>query len=181
MRTLRIFPWPLVLAILCMAVAAPAQQDSMPMHAGTAAAPANAGVLTITAGPNEREVYTPATLRVLPHVTVTLFDPHTNANETYSGVRLIDLLAKLSVPHGATLRSKALADYVVATGADGYKSVIALGEIDPDFHPGQVLVCDAMDGKPLGAAGPYRLVVSEDKRPARSVRNLVSLEVKTAE
>ena len=137
--------------------------------------------LTVTAGPNERGVYTATMLKDYPHVTVTIFDPHTNANETYSGVPLIDLLAKLGVPHGAALRSKALAEYVVATGSDGYKSVLALGEIDPEFHPGQMLVCDAMDGKPLGAAGPFRLVVTEDKRPARSVRNLVSIAVKTAE
>jgi hypothetical protein len=36
-----------------------------------------------------------------------------------------------------------------------------------------------MDGKPLDAhSGPFKLVVSEDKRPARSVRNLVSIELK---
>jgi hypothetical protein len=45
-----------------------------------------------------------------------------------------------------------------------------------------VLVADALDGKALGAkTGPFRLVVSEDKEPARSVRNLVKIEVKTAE
>jgi DMSO/TMAO reductase YedYZ molybdopterin-dependent catalytic subunit len=70
----------------------------------------------------------------------------------------------------------------VATGADGYKVVLALGEIDPEFHPGQVLVADSMDGKPLGPqTGPLRLIVSEDKRPARSVRNLVSIEIKSAD
>jgi hypothetical protein len=45
-----------------------------------------------------------------------------------------------------------------------------------------VLVADTMNGKPLDArTGPFRLVVSDDKRPARSVRNLVSLELKAAE
>jgi len=155
-----------------------AAQSSM---AAQSAAPASANVLTITAGPGERGVFTPASIKEYPQVTVTMFDHHTNANETYSGVPLIELLAHLGVPHGKDLHGKALADYVVATGSDGYKSVVALGEIDPEFHPGQVLVCDAMDGKPLGATGPFRLVVTEDKRPARSVRNLVSLEVKTAE
>ena len=29
--------------------------------------------------------------------------------------------------------------------------------------------------------GAFRLIVTEDKRPARSVRSLVSIEVKTAE
>ncbi len=39
-----------------------------------------------------------------------------------------------------------------------------------------------MDGKPIGDKdGPFRLVVSEDKRPARSVHNLVSIELRTAD
>jgi hypothetical protein len=68
----------------------------------------------------------------------------------------------------------------VATGSDGYKAVLALGEVDPSFHPGEVLVADTMDGKPLDAhSGPFKLVVTEDKRPARSVRNLASIELKS--
>jgi DMSO/TMAO reductase YedYZ molybdopterin-dependent catalytic subunit len=60
--------------------------------------------------------------------------------------------------------------------------VLALAEVETDFHPGDVLVADAMNGKPLDAkAGPFRLVVTDDKRPARSVRNLVSVELKAAE
>ncbi|MGC2618230.1 MAG: molybdopterin-dependent oxidoreductase, partial [Acidobacteriaceae bacterium] len=141
----------------------------------------NIASLVITASPGQRGVYTLATLKDLPHQTVTIFDHHTKANETYSGVPLMDLLAKLGVPHGEALHGKALTDYVVATGSDGYKSVVALAEIDPEFHPGMVLVADAMDGKPLGATGPFRLIVSEDKRPARSVRNLVSIELKAVE
>ena len=95
---------------------------------------------------------------------------------------LIDLLAKQGVPRGKDLHGKALAEYVVATGADGYKAVLALAEIDPDFHPGAVIVADTLAGKPLDEkTGPYKLVVSEDKRPARSVHSLVKIEVKSAE
>ena len=37
-----------------------------------------------------------------------------------------------------------------------------------------------MNGKPIPVeAGPFRLVVTEDKRPARAVRNLVSIELKS--
>ena len=144
-------------------------------------APVNANTLVIFGAGGLRGVFTPATLNQYPHQTVTIFDHHTNANETYSGVPLVDLLAHLGVPHGKDLMGKVLADYVVATGSDGYKSVVALGEIDPDFHPGMVLVADAMDGKPLDKTGPFRLVVTEDKRPARSVRNLVRLELRVAE
>jgi len=139
------------------------------------------GTLKIVAN-GQTQSLSAADLKALPHHTVTVHNPHSNADETYSGVPVIDLLAKEGVPHGHNLRGKALAQYIVATGSDGYKAVIALGEADPDFHPGEVLVADQMDSKPLDTkTGPFRLVVTEDKRPARSVHNLVSIEVKSAE
>jgi hypothetical protein len=137
--------------------------------------------LTITAGQKSKTIDIDA-LKSLPHKTVTVHNPHANADENYSGVELIDLLVSLGVPHGKDLHGKALAEYVVATGSDGYKAVLALAEVDPEFHPGEVIVADTMDGKPLDAkTGPFRLVVTEDKRPARSVHSLVSIEVKQAE
>ena len=146
-----------------------------------AQAPSAAPELKIAAN-QKSETLSPDDLKAIPHHTVTVHNPHTNADETYSGVPLIDLLAKEGVPHGHDLRGKGLSQYVVATGSDGYKAVLALAEVDPDFHPGEVLVADQIDGKPLDAKiGPFRLVVTEDKRPARSVHNLVSIEVKQAE
>jgi hypothetical protein len=119
-------------------------------------------------------------LKSLPHISVTVHNPHANA-ETYSGVRLADLLTKLAAPLGSNLRGKALATYIVATGSDGYKAVFALAEVDPSFHPGEVIVADALNDKPLDAhSGPFKLVVAEDKRPARSVRNLISIELRSA-
>jgi|HubBroStandDraft_5_1064220.scaffolds.fasta_scaffold88133_2 hypothetical protein len=121
-------------------------------------------------------------LKALPHKTITVHDPHENADEAYSGVPLIELLKQVGAPVGKDVHGKALAEYVVATGSDGYKAVLALAEAEPDFHPGDVLVADTMNGKPLDSKiGPFRLVVSDDKRPARSVRNLVSVELKAAE
>jgi hypothetical protein len=121
-------------------------------------------------------------LKALPHISVTYHNTHTNADETYSGVRVADLLAKMGAPLSSRLRGQALSDYVVATGSDGYAAVLALAEADPSFHPGEVIVADTMNGKPLDDHnGPFKLVVTEDKRPARSVRNLVSIELKTAE
>jgi hypothetical protein len=169
------------LAVLLSGAGAIWAQGTAPVR-GAAGAAAKMNVLVIEAGAGERGVFTPATLREYPQTTVTVLDPHTKKNETYAGVPLMDLLAHLGVPHGKALDGKALAEFVVATGADGYRTVVALGEIDPAFHPGVVLVADALDGKALGAkTGPFRLVVSEDKEPARSVRNLVKIEVKTAE
>jgi hypothetical protein len=121
-------------------------------------------------------------LKALPHKTVTVHNPHENVDETYSGVLLIELLKQVGAPVGKDVHGKALAEYIVAAGSDGYKAVLALAEIEPDLHPGDVLVTDTMNGKPLDSkTGPFRLVVSDDKRPARSVRNLVSVELKAAE
>ncbi len=150
-----------------------AQQSSTSQAAdtGTLQVIGKSGALTLTL----------ADLKAMPHITVTVHNPHTSADETYSGVRLADLLLKVGAPLGKDLHGEALANYVVAIGTDGYKAVLALGEIDPSFHPGEVLVADSMDGKPLDAhSGPLKLVVSEDKRPARSVRNLVTIELKSA-
>jgi len=59
---------------------------------------------------------------------------HSNADETYSGISVIDLLARLGVPRGKNLHGKALSEYIVTTGSDGYKAVLALAEADPEFH-----------------------------------------------
>lgn len=145
-------------------------------------AAAKADVLIVEAGPGERGVFTAASLGEYPQTKVTVFDRHANKSLTYAGVPLMELLAHLGVPHGKNLMGKPLQDYVVATGSDGYKTVLSLGEVDPDFHPGMVLVADEVDGKPLDAkTGPFRLVVSEDRNATRSVWGLVKIEVRRAE
>jgi hypothetical protein len=120
-------------------------------------------------------------LKAMSRTTVTVHNEHSKADETYAGVRLADVLGKLGAPLGHDLRGVALSGYIVATGSDGYGAVIALAEADPTFHSGEVIVADTMNGQLLDAkSGPFKLVVTEDKRPARWVRNLVSLELKSA-
>jgi hypothetical protein len=166
MREPKIFPLVAVAAVLFVSTCVAAQQ----------AAP----LLLISTSHGAAKL-SGADIKGAPHVTVTVHNPHANTDETYSGVRLADLLSKFGAPLGKDLRGAALANYLVATGSDGYKAVLALAEVDPDFHSGEVVVADTMDGKPLDAhSGPFKLVVSEDKRPARSVRNLVSIELKSA-
>ena len=126
-------------------------------------------------------VLEPSDLKAYRHVTIKVHNDHTNADESYSGVALADLLAKQGAPLGKDLHGQALANYVVATGSDGYKALLSLAEIDAAFHSGQVIVADQLDAKPLEKDGPYKLIVSEDKRPARWVRNLVLIEIKEAQ
>jgi hypothetical protein len=122
-----------------------------------------------------------ADFHALPHVTLTVHNAHTNADETHSGVPLVTLLAKLNAPVGSELRGRAMTSYVLATGSDGYSVVLSLAEVDPDFHENQVIVADTRDGQPLGKNGPFQLIVPGDKRPARWVHNLVSITLKRAE
>jgi hypothetical protein len=149
--------------------------------AATAPAPASEELRVSAYTSAEKIVLKPAEFKALPHLTIKVHNEHTNADETYSGVRVSDLLAKLGAPLGHDLRGPALAGYIVATATDNYVAVIALGEADPAFHPGEVIVADAMNGQPLDAnSGAFKLIVTEDKRPARWVRNLVTLELKSA-
>jgi hypothetical protein len=116
-----------------------------------------------------------ANFRTLPHVTLTVRNGHTSANENYSGVPLPALLARINAPMGSELRGKAMTSYLVATGSDGYSVVLSLAEVDPEFRDSQAIVADARDGQPLGKNGPFQLIVPGDKRPARWVHNLVSI------
>jgi hypothetical protein len=177
---------PIVRIALLITLASPgllaltAHSQDMVVPAGQATVPANSSLKVTVNGQTTN--LTLADLKALPHKTVTFHNVHTKADETYSGVPLTDLLAKYGAPTGDKLRGKALSEYVVATGSDGYKAVLALAETDPSFHPGDVIVADTMNGQPIGDKdGPFRLVVTEDKRPARSVHNLVSIELHTAD
>jgi hypothetical protein len=128
---------------------------------------------------NKSAEWTPATLAALPHKTITAFNEHTKANQTYTGVALIDLLKPLGVPdkpHGKDLRL-----YLIAEGSDGYEAVYSVAETNPDVHDGSVIVADTLDGKPLADDGPLKLIAAGEKRPARWVRNLVSIRVQAAE
>jgi hypothetical protein len=137
--------------------------------------------LLLTADPYHAPVLlSPAGFRALPHVTITVHNSHTNATETYSGVPLATLLAQVNAPLGKELHGEAMTSFVVATGSDGYSVVLSLAEVDPSFHEGQVLVADTRDGQPLANYGPFQLIVSDDKRPARWVHNLVSITLQHA-
>lgn len=137
-----------------------------------------AGPLKITFGTKSEE-WTPATLASLPHTIITLYNEHAKANQTYSGVLVSALLTRLGVPEKP--RGKDFRLYLVAEGSDGYAVVYSVGEVTPDVHDGTTLVADSLDGKPLAGAGPLQLVTTGEKRPARWVRNLVSIRVLTAE
>jgi len=146
------------------------------MHSHKPSPPA--GPLVITHA-GKSATWTAATLAALPHITVSVYNEHTKANETYAGVPLIDLLVKLGAPDKP--RGKQFQMYLIAAGSDGYEVVYSLAEITPDVHDATVLVADSENGKPIADDGPLKLVATREKRPARWVRNLVAVRVLIAE
>jgi DMSO/TMAO reductase YedYZ molybdopterin-dependent catalytic subunit len=65
---------------------------------------------------------------------------------------------------------------VRVTGADGYAAVIALGEISPLLADRPILLADQLNGTPLPDHA-LRLVVPGDRLGARSVRDVVRIEI----
>ncbi len=118
-------------------------------------------------------------LAKMPRCTVRVKD-HDELS-SFEGVRVGDLLKKAGFTFGQHFRGPRMADYLVAQAADGYRVVFALPELDAEFSDRVVIVADLCDGKPLTERdGPFRMVVSDEKKHARWVRQTTSLTVATA-
>lgn len=94
------------------------------------------------------------------------------------GVALIAVLRRAGAMSAEPLRGADLAHRVEAVARDGYRVTFSLAELDPSLGNRRVLLADRCDGQALSPAdGPLRLVVPEDARPARSLRQLDTLTV----
>ena len=116
--------------------------------------------------------------KALKHVSVSATNEHEKKTAIYSGVTLQQLLRNAGANLGEKLRGKAMATCVVISASDGYQVTFSLAELDEGIGNLQVLVADSEDSKPLAQnAGPLRLVVPTDKRPARWVRMVKTIRV----
>jgi hypothetical protein len=97
----------------------------------------------------------------------------------FQGVALRDVLIRAGIPFGDALRGPALARVIVASAPDGYRVAYAIAELDAGFTDQVVLVADRRDGRPLlPDTGPLQIVVPNDKRPARWIRQVNKIEVR---
>jgi len=117
-----------------------------------------------------------ADIEALPHIKVTTNDH--GASTIFEGVALQAVLEKAGVGFGETMKGNRLASCLLVEAADGYRVVIALPELDPAFTAKQVILAFLRDDKPLGAKeGPYRIVIPDEKRMARWVRQVTALKI----
>jgi DMSO/TMAO reductase YedYZ molybdopterin-dependent catalytic subunit len=117
----------------------------------------------------------------LPRRSVRAKD-HDGKESEYEGVELGEILKLVGVKSGEALRGNDLALFLVVEAADHYRAVFALPELDHAFTDRVVLLADRRDGKPLAPnEGLLHLVVPDEKRPARWVRQVVVLTIRRAE
>ena len=150
-------------ALVALAFAVPA---GLPRAEGPAAAPLTVGDEAGKLRPCPAKAW-----EALPRRKVEVKEGGGTAR--YEGVPLHELLRFAGVPFGKHPRGERTAEYVLVEAADGYRAVLALAEVDPALTDHLVLLADRVDGKPLAeGAGPYRLVVPQDKLRSRWVKRV---------
>jgi hypothetical protein len=132
--------------------------------------------LTIQTETGKQTVLTRSDIEALRHTDLTTGASDTSA--TFTGVSLKAVLEKAGVSLGESLRGKRLASCVLVEAADGYRVVFALPEIDSAFTEKQIVLAFLRNGKPLDEKeGPYRIVVPDEKRMARWIRQVTTLKI----
>ena len=144
--------------------------------AGVLAGPVAAQTLSLSGEAGQHASLTAAQFAALPHLHIQVMQhgqPH-----AYDGVLLSDLLARVDAPHGEGIKGRELATVVRVSAHDGYQVVVSLAETDAVTRAAKMVVADREAGAPLKAEeGPFRLVIEDDLRPARSARQVERIEV----
>jgi len=118
-----------------------------------------------------------ADLAGFPRQTIRVTDDK-GVQVEYAGVPIAQILQKAGAPLGKDLKGPNMAVGLVASAPDGYRVLFSIAEFDPAFSERVILLADRRDGKPLDSReGPLRIVVPGDKRHARWIRGVTTLEV----
>jgi hypothetical protein len=132
--------------------------------------------LTVQIESGKPSVLSRSDVEALPHVKVT--SSVSGSSVTFEGILLRAVLEKAGVGFGETLKGKRLASCLLVEAADGYRVVFALPELDSAFIDKQIVLAFLKDGKPLDdKEGPYRIVIPDEKRMARWVRQVTTLKI----
>lgn len=133
----------------------------------------------------EGEVLKPLSLSIsdldkMKHVDVNMKNRE-GVMQNYSGVPVFDILQQAGVTLGKELKGENLAKYMLARCSDGYEVLFSLAELDPAFTNRVIILADKKDDKPLeDGVGPFRLVVPDENKPARSAHEVTHLIIRFA-
>jgi hypothetical protein len=141
-------------------------------------APGTPSALKVEDETGKEVTLSPEALAKLPRQSVKVKDRRANP-ATYEGVALGEVLRSAGITLGKDLRGPLLANCLLVEAGDGYRVVFALPEVDPDMTGKVVLLADRKDGRPLNAEeGPYRMVVPDEKRNTRWVKQVSRISVR---
>jgi hypothetical protein len=118
-------------------------------------------------------------LLALPQVTVHVHNAHRNADETYSGPLLSDVLAKAGLVASKETEPLILHSSVIATATDHYFVLYSAAEVEPQFTSSQVIVAVMKSGLPDTEGGLIQLINTNAARPARWIHGLSDINVMT--
>jgi DMSO/TMAO reductase YedYZ molybdopterin-dependent catalytic subunit len=137
-------------------------------------------LLTVSGEVDHPLKLTASDIATLPTLTVRARE-HNYEEATFKGVALIEVLKMAGIKFGESMRGKALSIFFVVKASDGYQVIFTPPELDPAFTDRIVLLADEKNGAPLSTAeGPLRIIVPDEKRQARWVRNVLSISVRRA-
>jgi len=120
---------------------------------------------------------TPENIKTYEQTTVIRKD-RDGKDHSYTGVLLSTLLQKAGVTMGKDLKGENLVKYVLASASDGYQVTFALAELDKEFTDRSIILSTQIDGQPLAVAdGPFRIIVQDEKKPARCMKQVTELHI----
>nr|QOL00420.1 hypothetical protein [uncultured organism] len=110
---------------------------------------------------------------------VFLHTGHGALTGNFTGVLLWTLLEEAGLKLDPDIKNDVVRHTVTIGASDGYRVVLSLGEIAPEFGGEQVIVAYQMDGKPIDNGGGFaRLILPGDKGAGRAVSAIASIEVR---
>jgi hypothetical protein len=157
-------------------LALPAQQPMAAAHQKPPVPPSTSLTVTFQGKPH---TFTLADLRAMPQVTVSVHNVHLNADETYTGPLVADVLTHAGLTASKDTEKLILHTQVIATGTDGYSVLFSAAELEPMFVLGKSIIAIDRDGKPDAGGGNIQIVNADAARPARWVHGLTTLNLVT--
>ena len=105
---------------------------------------------------------------------------HDEKDAVFSGYDLREILLAADARIGKDqLRGKEIGAYLVVEAKDGYRATFSITELSADFTDRVILLADTRDGKPLDEKnGKWQIIVPDDKKHGRWVRQVTALKLK---
>lgn len=133
--------------------------------------------ITVSGEVPKRVTLQESDLQKMNQVTVHRLDKEGQEN-SFTGTPLTEILSHCKVTTGSELRGENLSKYVLIKCADGYEVLFSLAELDEEFTNQVIILARLKNGEPLPQGeGPFRVILPNDKIPARCAFQVTELVV----